>query len=56
MLSLFKEKILVGHLEDTVQAIIEYLDRKSVQFELGIKNILKQPSERLRLKKIMKYT
>ena len=51
MQSLFKKKILVGYSEDTVQAIIEHLDRKSISFELDIKDILRQPSERLRSKK-----
>ncbi|MBG9455400.1 hypothetical protein ABE61_15305 [Lysinibacillus sphaericus] len=42
---MFKKKILVGHSEDAILAIIEQLEKSNIPFEIGIKDILKRSSE-----------
>ncbi|MEY9971761.1 hypothetical protein ABH966_002134 [Lysinibacillus sp. RC46] len=42
---MFKKKILIGYSEDAVLAIIEHLEKSSIPFEIGIKDILKRSSE-----------
>ena len=38
---MFEKKILVGHSEDVVVAIMEHLEKSNIPFEFGIKDILK---------------
>ncbi|MFJ8088425.1 hypothetical protein ACIQ7N_09505 [Lysinibacillus sp. NPDC095746] len=42
---MFKKKILIGHSEDTVLAIIEHLEKSNIPFEIEIKGVLKRSSE-----------
>ncbi|MFJ3387052.1 hypothetical protein [Lysinibacillus sp. NPDC086135] len=42
---MFKKKILVGHSEDAILAIIEQLEKSNIPFKIGIKDILKRSSE-----------
>ncbi|MGE8033608.1 hypothetical protein [Lysinibacillus sp. NPDC093692] len=48
---MFKKKILVGHSGDNVQAIFKHIKSSNIPFEIGIKDILKQSSNRFRSKK-----
>ena len=45
MLSLFKKKILIGHSEDTLLAIIEHIEKNNIPCEIGIKDIFERSSE-----------
>jgi len=45
VLGLFKKKILIGHSEDIVSAIIEHLEKNNIPFKIGVKDILKRSSE-----------
>ena len=47
MQRLFKKKILMGHEEDTLLAMIEHIEKSNVPFEIGIKGILKRPNDDL---------
>ncbi|MGE8036988.1 hypothetical protein [Lysinibacillus sp. NPDC093692] len=42
---MFKKKILIGHSEDTVLAIIEHIEKSNIPFEIGFKDILKRSSK-----------
>ncbi|MFJ7737640.1 hypothetical protein ACIQ2D_15100 [Lysinibacillus sp. NPDC097287] len=44
---MFKKKILMGHEEDTLLAIIEHMEKSNVPFEIGIKGTLKRPNDDL---------
>lgn len=42
---MFKKKILIGHSEDTLLAIIEHIEKSNIPCEIGIKGIFERSSE-----------